>query len=295
MIGGAADLAPSTKTLIKDGGSFERDEYAGRNFHFGIREHAMGSILNGMSVSGVRPYGATFFIFSDYMRPAIRLAALMDLPVIFIYTHDSIGLGEDGPTHQPIEQLMSLRAMPRLLVFRPADANEVAETWRYIMQLKNEPVALALSRQAMPTFDRTKYGSAAGVAKGAYVLADSVGTPDVILIGTGSEVQLCVGAYEKLTADGVKVRVVSMPSWELFEKQTPEYKAEVLPPAVKARVAVEAGSTLGWKQYVGDDGEVVGHDDFGASAPIKDLMTHFGFTVDNVVAKARAVISKTKS
>ena len=295
LIGGAADLAPSTKTLIKDGGSFERDEYSGRNFHFGIREHAMGSILNGMSVSLVRPYGATFFIFSDYMRPAIRLAALMDLPVIFIYTHDSIGLGEDGPTHQPIEQLASLRAMPRLLVFRPADANEVAETWRYIMQLKHEPVALALSRQAMPTFDRTKYGSAAGVAKGAYVLADCKGTPDVILIGTGSEVQLCMGAYEKLTADGVKARVVSMPSCELFDNQPAEYKAEVLPAAVKARVAVEAGTTFGWRQYVGDDGEVVGHDDFGASAPIKDLMSHFGFTVDNVVAKARLSIGKTKS
>jgi transketolase len=229
------------------------------------------------------------------MRPAIRLAALMDLPVIFIYTHDSIGLGEDGPTHQPIEQLMSLRAMPRLLVFRPADANEVSETWRYIMQLKHEPVALALSRQAMPTIDRTKYGSAAGVAKGAYVLADCKGSPDVILIGTGSEVQLCMGAYEKLTADGVKARVVSMPSFELFEKQTADYKAEVLPAAVKARVAVEAGATFGWKQYVGDDGIVIGHDDFGASAPIKELMAHFGFTVDNVVAKAREVIGKMKS
>ncbi|HEY4901115.1 MAG TPA: transketolase [Terriglobales bacterium] len=295
LIGGAADLAPSTKTLINDGGSFERGDYSGRNFHFGIREHAMGSIVNGMCVSGLRAYGATFFIFSDYMRPAIRLAALMDLPAIFIYTHDSIGLGEDGPTHQPIEQLASLRAMPRLLVFRPADANEVAETWHYIMQLKHEPVALALSRQALPTFDRTKYGSAVGVAKGAYVLADSKGTPDVILMGTGSEVQLCVGAYEKLTAEGVKVRVVSMPSWELFAKQPAEYKAEVLPAAVKARVAVEAGATFGWKEYVGDDGEVVGHDDFGASAPINDLMSHFGFTVDNVVAKARETIGKTKS
>ncbi len=295
LIGGAADLAPSTKTLIKDSGSFERGEYSGRNFHFGIREHAMGAIVNGMSVSGVRAYGATFFIFSDYMRPAIRLAALMDLPAIFIYTHDSVGLGEDGPTHQPIEQLMSLRAMPRLMVFRPADANEVSETWRYIMQLKHEPVALALTRQALPTFDRTKYASAAGVAKGAYVLADSGGTPDVILMGTGSEVQLCVGAYEKLKADGVKARVVSMPSWELFARQPAEYQAEVLPSGVRARVAVEAGTTFGWKQYVGDDGEVVGRDDFGASAPIKDLMTHFGFTVDNVLAKARLAISKTKS
>jgi transketolase len=295
LIGGAADLAPSTKTLIKDAGSFERNDYAGRNFHFGIREHAMGAIVNGMTVSLIRAYGATFFIFSDYMRPTIRLAALMDLPSIFIYTHDSIGLGEDGPTHQPIEQLMSLRAMPRLLVFRPGDANEVSETWRYIMQLKREPVVVALTRQAIPTFDRTKYGAASGVAKGAYVLADSTGTPDVMLIGTGSEVQLCVGAYEKLTTEGIKARVVSMPCWELFEKQTAEYKASVLPPAVRARVAVEAGTTFGWTEFVGDDGEVVGHDDFGASAPIKDIMTHFGFTVDNVVAKARLAMGKVKS
>jgi len=295
LIGGSADLAPSTKTLLKDAGSFERGEYGGRNFHFGIREHAMGAILNGMSLSGVRAFGATFFIFSDYMRPAVRLAALMDLPVIFIYTHDSIGLGEDGPTHQPIEQMMSLRAIPRLLTFRPGDANEVAEVWRYIMTLKHEPALLALSRQAMPTLDRTKYASAAGVAKGAYVLADSSGTPDVILIGTGSELQLCVTAYEKLTGEGVKARVVSMPSWELFERQSAEYKAEVLPPAVRARVSVEAGTTLGWSKYIGDDGEAVGHDDFGASAPIKDLMAHFGFTVENVVAKAHTAMSNAKS
>jgi transketolase len=295
LIGGAADLAPSTKTLIKDSGSFERNEYSGRNFHFGIREHAMGSILNGMSLSLVRPYGATFFIFSDYMRPAVRLAALMDLPVIFIYTHDSIGLGEDGPTHQPIEQLMSLRAIPRLTVIRPADANEVAETWRYLMPLQHTPVALALSRQALPTLDRTKYAPAAGAVNGAYVLADSGGTPDVILIGTGSEVQLCLGAYEKLTADGIKARVVSMPSWELFERQTAEYKSQVLPSAVRARVAVEAGCTLGWERFVGTEGEVVGHDDFGASAPIKDLMAHFGFTVDNVVAKAKVAMANAKS
>jgi len=294
LIGGSADLAPSTKTLLKDAGSFERGEYDGRNFHFGIREHAMGAIVNGMSLSGIRAFGATFFIFSDYMRPTVRLAALMDLPAIFIYTHDSIGLGEDGPTHQPIEQMMSLRAVPRLLTFRPGDANEVAEVWRYIMMLKHEPALLALSRQAMPTLDRTKYGSAAGVAKGAYVLADSGGTPEVILIGTGSELQLCVAAYEKLTAEGVKVRVVSMPSWELFEKQSPEYRAEVLPKSVRARVAVEAGTTFGWSKYVGDAGEVVGHDDFGASAPIKELMTHFGFTVDNVIAKARLSMSKAK-
>jgi len=295
LIGGAADLAPSTKTLIKDAGSFERGEYDGRNFHFGIREHAMGAIVNGMSLSLIRPYGSTFFIFTDYMRPAIRLAALMDLPAIFIYTHDSIGLGEDGPTHQPIEHLMSLRAMPRLMVFRPGDANEVSETWRYIMPLKHEPVLVVLTRQALPTLDRTKYAAATGVAKGAYVLADSGGTPEVILMGTGSEVQLCVGAYEKLVAEGVKARVVSMPCWELFEKQSAEYRAEVLPAGVRARVAVEAGATLGWSRYVGADGEVVGRDDFGASAPIKDLMTHFGFTIDNVVAKAHLSIGKAKS
>src|SRR5208283_1217479 len=255
----------------------------------------MGSIVNGMALSHLRPYGSTFLIFSDYMRPAIRLAALMDIPAIFIYTHDSIGVGEDGPTHQPIEQVMSLRAIPRLMVFRPADANEVAETWRYVMQLKKLPALMALTRQAVPTFDRGRYASAAGVAKGAYVLADSGGTPDVISMGTGSEVQLCMGAYEKLAADGVKARVVSMPCWELFEKQTAEYRAEVLPPAVRARVAVEAGATFGWTQYVGEDGKVVGRDDFGASAPIKDLMTQFGFTIDNVVAKARLAIGKTKS
>ena len=294
LIGGAADLAPSTKTLIKEARDFERNDYAGRNFHFGIREHAMGAIVNGMSLSLVRPYGSTFFIFTDYMRPAIRLAALMDLPVILIYTHDSIGLGEDGPTHQPIEQLMSLRAMPRLLVFRPADANEVAETWRYIMPLKHEPALLALTRQPLPTIDRSKYRSAAGVAKGAYVLADSGGTPAVILMGTGSEVQHCLGAYERLAAEGVQARVVSMPCWELFERQSAEYQREVFPPAVRARVAVEAGATLGWSRYVGEDGEVVGRDDFGASAPLKDVMSHFGFTVDNVMAKARLAMDKAK-
>ena len=294
LIGGAADLYPSTKTLIKDAGDFERDSYDGRNFHFGIREHAMGSIANGMALSGVRPYTATFLIFSDYMRPPIRLAALMDTPVIFIYTHDSIGLGEDGPTHQPIEQVMSLRAIPRLLTFRPADANEVAETWRVIMPLKKQPVVLALTRQGVPTFDRSKYASAAGVAKGAYIMADSGGTPEIILMGTGSEVQLCVGAYEQLTAEGVKARVVSMPCWELFEQQSPEYKKQVLPPEVRTRVAVEAGTTLGWKEYVGSDGVVVGRTDFGASAPIKDLLKHFGFTVENVVAKAREVMQSVK-
>ncbi len=295
LLGGSADLCPSTKTLIAGAGDFEKGSYSGRNFHFGIREHAMGSIVNGMALSHLRPYGSTFLIFTDYMRPAIRLAALMDIPVILIYTHDSIGLGEDGPTHQPIEQLMSLRAIPRLMVFRPADANEVAETWRYIMQLKKLPALMALTRQAVPTFDRSKYASAAGVAKGAYVMADSGGTPDVILMGTGSEVQLCVDAYEKLIAEGVKARVVSMPCWELFEKQSSEYKLQVLPPSARARVAVEAGASLGWREYVGDDGIVVARDDFGASAPIKDLMQHFGFTVDNVVAKAHEAMKKIKS
>ncbi len=296
MLGGSADLHPSTFTLIDGEADFEPGSYGGRNFHFGIREHTMGSILNGMTLTGLRAYGSTFLIFTDYMRPPIRLAALMDIPVIFIYTHDSIGLGEDGPTHQPIEQLMSLRAIPRLLVFRPADANEVAETWRTIMPIMHQPVLMAYTRQAVPTFDRTKYASAAGVAKGAYIMADAEGgKPELILMGTGSEVQLCVEAYEKLKAEGVKARVVSMPCWELFEKQSPEYKAQVLPPAVRARVAVEAGTSFGWKQYVGNDGAVVGRDDFGASAPIKDLLREFGFTVDNVIAKAKEVMAKVKS
>jgi transketolase len=295
LLGGAADLYPSTKTLIDGATNFEKGSYGGRNFHFGIREHTMGSIVNGMSLSGLRAYGATFFIFSDYMRPVLRLAAIMDQPAIFIYTHDSFCLGEDGPTHQPIEHLMSVRAIPRILLFRPADANEVAEAWRYIMPLKKVPVALALTRQAVPTFDRAKYASAAGLAKGAYIMADSGGTPDIILIGTGSEVQLCVGAYERLTAEGVKARVVSMPCWRLFEEQPIEYRRKVLPPEVRARLAVEAGTSLGWSQYVGPDGDVVSWDDFGASAPIKDLLKHFGFTVDDVVAKARAVMKNIKT
>jgi len=294
LLGGAADLYPSTKTLINGATDFEKGNYEGRNFHFGIREHAMGSIVNGMSLSLLRPYGATFFIFSDYMRPVLRLAAIMDQPSIFIYTHDSFCLGEDGPTHQPIEHLMSIRAIPRILLFRPADANEVAQTWRYIMPLKSVPVALALTRQAIPTFDRTKYASAAGLAKGGYVMADSGGTPDIILMGTGSEVQLCVGAYERLTSEGVKARVVSMPCWRLFEDQPAEYKQQVFPSGVRARLAVEAGTSLGWSQYVGPDGDVVSHDDFGASAPLKDLLKHFGFTVDDVVARARKVMDKVK-
>jgi transketolase len=293
FMGGAADLAPSTKTLINGDAAFEADSYGGRNFHFGIREHTMGAILNGMALSNLRPYGATFLIFSDYMRPAVRLAALMDLPCVFIYTHDSIGLGEDGPTHQPIEQLMSLRAIPRLNVFRPGDANEVAECWRAIMRLNKEPAALVLSRQAMPTLDRSKYASAAGAARGAYILADS-SNPEVILMGTGSELQLCVAAYEQLKAEGIRARVVSMPCWQLFEHQPADYKLQVLPPAIRARVAVEAGTSLGWKEYVGSEGVVVGRTDFGASAPVKELLKHFGFTVDHVVAEAKNSIAASK-
>jgi transketolase len=295
MIGGSADLAPSTKTRMTNGGDFEAGSYSGRNFHFGIREHAMGAILNGMALSKLRAYGSGFLIFSDYMRAPIRLASLMELPVNFIFTHDSIGVGEDGPTHQPIEQLISLRAIPQLHVMRPADANEVVEAWRLIMTSKNQPVALILSRQPLPTFDRAKYASAEGTRQGAYILADCEGTPDVILIGTGSEVQLCVGAYEQLKAEGVKARVVSMPCSELFMRQSEEYLASVLPPAVRARVAVEAGSTIGWRGYVGLDGRIVARREFGASAPLKELLKQFGFTVENVVAQARKAMEGLKS
>jgi transketolase len=287
LIGGAADLAPSTKTRITEGGDFEAGSYEGRNFHFGIREHAMGAILNGMALSKVRAYGSGFLIFSDYMRAPIRLSALMENPVMYIFTHDSIGVGEDGPTHQPIEQLVSLRAIPQLLVIRPADANETAEAWRVMMTCKAHPVALILSRQPLPTFDRAVYAPAAGLNQGAYVLADSEGIPEVILMGTGSELQLCVAAHEQLKTEGVKSRVVSMPCWELFERQPEEYRASVLLPSVRARVAVEAGTSLGWRRYVGIDGQIIALRAFGASAPLKELLKHFGFTVENVVAAAR--------
>jgi len=298
LIGGSADLAPSTKTRLSfDGaGDFAAGSYASRNFHFGIREHAMGSILNGLSLSGVRPYGSTFFIFSDYMRPPLRLAALMELPVVFVYTHDSIGVGEDGPTHQPIEQLASLRAIPGLITLRPADAGEVVAAWRFIVTLKKEPVALVLTRQALPTFDRARYASAAGVARGAYVLADAVGGKlELLLLASGSEVALAVEAHERLAAEGVKSRVVSMPSWELFEKQSREYRDSVLPPALKARVAVEQAVGFGWDRYLGAEGEMIGMRSFGASAPLKDLQKKFGFTTDNVVATAKAVLARTRS
>ena len=289
LIGGAADLAPSTKSNLTFEGaaSFEAADYAGRNLHFGIREHAMGSICNGMALAGLRVYGAGFLIFSDYMKPPIRLAAIMELPVIYIFTHDSIGVGEDGPTHQPIEQLIALRAVPGMIVLRPADANEVAEGWRVAMRQHDKPVAFALSRQALPTFDRTKYASAEGVARGAYVMASCAGTPDVILIGTGSEVSLCVGAYEALTAEGIKARVVSMPSWELFEDQDVAYRESVLPSEVPNRLAVEQGSSIGWDRYVGPKGKVIAMHTFGASAPASALMKKFGFTPDAVLETAR--------
>jgi transketolase len=295
LIGGSADLATSNKTTLKfDGaGDFQAGNYAGRNFHFGIREHVMGASVNGMVVSGIRAFGATFFNFSDYMRASIRLSALMEIPSIFIFTHDSIGLGEDGPTHQPIEQLASLRAMPNLVVLRPGDANEVVEAWKVIAQLQHQPVALVLTRQAVPTFDRTKYGAASGTARGAYILADAPGgKPDVILMGTGSEVSLCVDAYEKLKAEGVAARVVSMPSWDIFEKQDAAYKESVLPSSVTSRVSVEMAATFGWERYVGLKGRKVGMHRFGASAPLKDLLKFFGFTVDVVVAEARKAIAE---
>ena len=295
LVGGSADLATSNKTTIKDAGDFQANSYKGRNFHFGVREHAMGSALNGLSLSKVRPFGGTFFNFSDYMRPTIRLAAIMEIPVIYVFTHDSIGLGEDGPTHQPVEQLPSLRAVPGLVVLRPADANEVTEAWKVIMQLRHEPAALVLSRQALPTFDRSKYAPASGVAKGAYILAGSAEEkPDVILIGTGSEVSLCIDAYEKLKSEGIKGRVVSMPSWELFEHQDQDYRDEVLPPDVKARVSVEQASTFGWSQYVGPFGKVIGMHTFGASAPLKELLKKFGFSPDKVVEAAREVMENAK-
>ncbi len=295
MVGGSADLAGSDRTRLKfDGaGDFQPGSYGGRNLHFGVREHGMAAALNGMAVSKIRAFGGTFFNFSDYMRPSIRLAALMEIPTIYVFTHDSIGLGEDGPTHQPIEQLASLRAMPGLMLIRPADANEVVEAWKVIMQLEHEPAALVLSRQAVPTFDRSKYGAASGLAKGGYILADAAdGKPEVILMATGTEVYLCINAYEQLKTEGIKARVVSIPSWGLFDGQSDEYKAKVLPPDVKARVAVEQAATFGWSQYVGPAGTIVGMRRFGASAPIKDLQKKFGFTTENVVAAARKAIGK---
>ena len=290
LMGGSADLTPSTKTrLTFDGaGDFQAGTEGGRNVHFGVREHAMGAILSGMALSKVRPYGSGFLIFSDYGRPAIRLAALMGIPVIYVFTHDSIGVGEDGPTHQPIEQVASLRAIPGLMTIRPGDANEVVEAWRVIMQLQRHPVVLVLTRQAVPTLDRTRYASAGGLAKGAYVLADaSDGNPDVLLLTSGSEVSLCVEAYEQLKGEGIQARVVSMPSWELFEQQSQAYRDSVIPPEVTARVSVEQATTFGWSRYVGLKGSRIGMHTYGASAPAKDVLKHFGFTVERVVAAAK--------
>jgi transketolase len=297
LVGGSADLATSNKTTLtfEGAGDFKAGNYGGRNFHFGVREHAMAAALNGMVISKLRAFGGTFFNFTDYMRPSMRLASITEIPTIYVLTHDSIGLGEDGPTHQPIEQLASLRAMPHMIVMRPGDANEVVEAWKTIMPFKHYPVALVLTRQALPTIDRSKYAPASGVAKGGYILRDVPdGSPELILIGTGSELSLCVSAYEKLTAEGIRVRVVSMPSTDIFDMQDDSYKQSVLPPEVTARVSVEAGSVFGWEKYAGTDGVIVGMTTFGGSAPAKDLFKKFGFTVDHVIEAAKLALSKVK-
>ena len=295
LLGGSADLGPSNKTTLTfaGAGQFQADSPGGRNLHFGIRENAMASIVNGLSLSKLRAFGATFFIFSDYARPGIRISALMELPTIFVFTHDAMGDGEDGPTHQPVEHLASLRAIPGLITLRPADANEVVEAYRYIMQLRHEPAVLALSRQALPTLDRSKYAPASGVARGAYVLDDAPGgKPEVILIASGSEVILALQAHEELLAQGIRSRVVSMPSWEIFDHQAQEYRDSVLAPTVKARVAIEQASTFGWAQYVGDAGRVIGMKTFGASAPLKELQRKFGFEPDRVAAVAKELLGR---
>jgi len=295
MLGGSADLGPSNKTTLTfaGAGQFQAGSPGGKNLHFGIRENAMAAIVNGLSLSKLRPFGATFFIFSDYARPSIRLSALMELPTLMVFTHDAMGDGEDGPTHQPVEHLASLRAIPGLVTLRPADANEVVEAYRYIMQLRHEPAVLALSRQPLPTLDRSKYAPAAGVARGAYVLADAPGgNPEVIIIASGSEVILAAQAHEKLLAEGIRSRVVSMPSWDIFDHQTQEYRDSVLPPNVKARVAVEQASTFGWERYVGTSGHIIGMKTFGASAPLKELQRHFGFEPDQVVAAAKQQLGR---
>jgi len=294
FLGGSADLGTSNKTTLTfpGAGDFEPDNYVGKNLHFGIREHAMAASVNGLALSKLRSFGATFFIFTDYARPSIRLAALMELPSLFVVTHDAMGDGEDGPTHQPVEQLASFRAMPGISVIRPADANEVTEAYRHILQLRHKPALLVLSRQALPTFDRNKYASAAGVARGAYVLADAqAGNPEVIIIASGSEVSLAVTAYEQLKAENIRARVVSMPSWDIFDEQSQEYRASVLPPRVTARVAVEQASTFGWERYVGQRGRVVGMHTFGASAPLKELQRKYGFEPDRLVEVVKQVMA----
>jgi transketolase len=297
MLGGSADLAPSNKTRLTfaDAGDFQADNHGGRNLHFGVREHAMAAVVNGLALSKLRAFGATFFIFSDYARPAIRLSALMELPTIFVFTHDAMGDGEDGPTHQPVEQLVSFRAVPGLVLLRPGDANEVVEAYRYIMALQHEPAMLALSRQPLPTLDRSRYAAASGVARGAYVLGDAPGgNPELILIASGSELSLCVKAHEELLTEGIRSRVVSMPSWDIFEHQTRAYQDSVLPPEVTARIAVEQGSTFGWERYVGKSGRVIGMHTFGASAPLKELQRKFGFEPENVKDLAKQLLGKGK-
>jgi transketolase len=297
FLGGSADLASSTRTAlkIKGAGEFEPSAPDGRNLHFGVREHAMAAIVNGLSLSKLRAFGSTFLIFSDYARPAIRLSALMELPAIFVFTHDAMGDGEDGPTHQPVEQLISLRAIPGLVVLRPADANEVVEAYRYILGLRHQPAAIALSRQPLPTFDRRKYAPAAGVARGAYVMADALnGSPEIILIASGSEVALVIQAHEALTAQGIRSRVVSMPSWDIFEHQPQSYREAVLPAAVTARLAVEQGSVLGWAEYVGPRGRVIGMKTFGASAPLKELQRKFGFEPERIVSVAMELLGRNR-
>jgi transketolase len=290
-MGGSADLAPSTMTLLEGEGSFSAQNRAGRNLHFGVREHAMAAAVNGMVLSGLRAYGATFFVFTDYLRPSLRLAALMRLPSLFILTHDSIGVGEDGPTHQPVEHLAALRAIPNLLTIRPADANEVVEAYRVALTQRQRPVALVLTRQNVPTLDRTRYAAASGLARGAYVLAETSAHPDLSLVATGSEVAVTVQAYEMLAAEGIKVRVVSMPCWELFEEQPEAYRRHVLPQAA-ACLAVEAGVKLGWDRYLGTHGAFVGMSGFGASAPAGTLMEHFGFTAERIAARARGLLAE---
>jgi transketolase len=297
LIGGAADLAPSTNTRLtfEGAGDFTAADYGGRNFHFGVREHAMGAILNGMSLCRIRPYGSGFLIFSDYAKPAIRLSALMEIPVIHIFTHDSIGVGEDGPTHQPVEQIAGLRAIPGIIVLRPADANEVVEAWRLTMQLRHEPVALILTRQNLPTLDRSRFAPASGLARGGYVLADAEdGQPQVLLLATGSEVFLCIEAYEQLNKEGIKARVISLPSWELFDHQDQSYKDTIMPPEVIARVAVEQASTMGWRRYVGLRGHIIGMRTFGASAPLKELQNKYGFMPEKIVAAAKEQVAKNQ-
>ena len=296
LIGGSADLSPSTKTNLTfpGAGDFQPDNRLGRNLHFGIREHCAAAISNGLALTKLRPYWSTFLTFSDYARGAIRLSALMEIPVVHIFTHDSIGVGEDGPTHQPVEQLASLRAIPGLLVFRPADANETVEAWRVIIQLRQEPAVLVLSRQPLPTFDRSVVSQAAGLARGAYILADTEGPPDVLLLATGSEVQLALEARNELKKNGIGARVVSMPCWELFDRQPEDYRRHVLPPSIRARVAIEEASALGWDRYVGDGGAIIAMHTFGKSAPLKNLLTKFGFTPEKVVEVARQCVAAAK-